>query len=227
MLVNISLYYWILSTAGGASKHLSLSHMNDVQQMWNERYGAKEYVFGIEPNDFLREQALKLQPGRVLSLGEGEGRNAVWLATQGFDVWSVDVSPIGVDKTLKLAESHGVTVHASVGDLADYVIVPTSWDVIISIFAHTPPLIRRRIHQQVVKGLRLGGVYILEAYTPAQIAFGTGGPKDPSLMPTAELLANELSGLQFDLLHELTRDVVEGSFHTGQAAVVQVSAKCR
>ncbi|MHB1128902.1 MAG: class I SAM-dependent methyltransferase [Ilumatobacteraceae bacterium] len=178
----------------------------------------------MEPNDFLRAQATKLPRGKVLSLGEGEGRNAVWLATQGFDVWSVDLSPVGVAKTLKLAKSHGVTVHASVGDLADYVIEPDTWDVIISIFAHTPPPIRRRIHQHVVRGLRHGGVYLLEAYTPKQIALGTGGPKDPSLMPTVELLADELSGLHFDLLHEVTRDVVEGSLHTGQAAVVQVVA---
>lgn len=198
--------------------------MNSAQQMWNERYGAKEYIFGLEPNDFLREQAMKLPRGKVLSLGEGEGRNAVWLATQDFDVWSVDLSPVGVAKTLKLAESHGVTVHASVANLAEYAIGPASWDVIVSIFAHTPPPVRRRIHQQVVKGLRPGGVFLLEAYTPEQIALGTGGPKDPSFMPTAELLADELSGLQFDLLHEVTRDVVEGSSHTGRAAVVQVIA---
>lgn len=199
--------------------------MSDAQQMWNERFGTEEYVFGLEPNDFLREQAMKLPRGNVLSLGEGEGRNAVWMATQGFDVWSVDASSVGVAKTLKLAESHGVTVHASVGDLADFVIEPASWDVIISIFVHTSPQVRRRIHQQVVKGLRHGGMFLLEAYTPAQITQGTGGPKDPSLMPTGELLADELSGLQFDLLQEITRDVVEGSLHTGQAAVVQVVAR--
>lgn len=199
--------------------------MSDAQQMWNERFGSAEYVYGREPNDFLREQAMNLPRGKALSLAEGEGRNAVWLATQGFDVWSVDASSAGVAKTLKLAESHGVMVHASVSDLADYVIESATWDVIVSIFAHTPPPIRRRIHQQVVKGLRHGGVYLLEAYTPAQIALGTGGPKDPSLMPTVELLADELSGLQFDRLEEVTRNVVEGSLHTGQASVVQVIAR--
>ena len=199
--------------------------MSDAQQMWNERFGAEEYVFGLEPNDFLREQAMDLPRGKVLSLGEGEGRNAVWMATQGFDVWSVDLSSVGVAKTLKLAEAHGVTVQAMVGDLADYVIEPDTWDVIVSIFAHTPHPIRRRIHRQVVEGLRDGGVFLLEAYTPDQIALGTGGPKDSSRLPTIELLADELSGLQFDRLHEVTRDVIEGSFHTGRAAVVQVVAR--
>lgn len=168
---------------------------------------------------------MNIPTGKVLSLGEGEGRNAVWLARQGFDVWSVDLSAVGVAKTLKLAQLHGVTVHASVGDLADFVIEPGAWDVIVSIFAHTPPPVRRRIHQQVVNGLRPGGVFLLEAYTPDQIACGTGGPKDPALMPTIELLADELSGLKFELLHEITRDVVEGSLHSGRAAVVQVVAR--
>lgn len=199
--------------------------MDDAQKMWNERYGADEYVFGLEPNDFLREQAVKLSLGKVLSLGEGEGRNAVWLADQGFDVWSVDLSPVGVAKTLRLAESHGVTVHAIVGDLADYVIEPDTWDVIVSIFAHTPHPIRRRLHRQVVEGLRHDGVFLLEAYAPDQIALGTGGPKDSARLPTVELLADELLGLQFDQLHEITRDVIEGSSHTGRAAVVQVVAR--
>jgi len=198
--------------------------MNDVQQMWNERFGSAEYVFGLEPNDFLREQIMNLPRGRVLSLGEGEGRNAVWLATQGFEVWSVDLSPVGVAKTLKLAESLGVTVHAAAGDLTDYVIEPATWDVIVSIFVHTTPAIRRRIHQQVVNGLRPGGVFLLEAYSPKQIALGTGGPKDFLRFPTVESLTDELSGLHFDLLAEVTRDVVEGSLHTGRAAVVQVIA---
>ena len=199
--------------------------MSDALQKWNERYGTVEYVFGHEPNDFLREHAMSLPRGKVLSLGEGEGRNAVWLASQGFEVWSIDLSPIGVAKTLKLAEQHGVTVHASVGDLAEYVIEAATWDAIISIFAHTPPSVRRRIHQQVVNGLRPGGVYLLEAYSPNQIDYGTGGPKDLSFLPTVELLADELSGLQFDLLHEVTRDVIEGALHTGRAAVVQVVAR--
>lgn len=199
--------------------------MSDAQQMWNVRFGTEEYVFGLEPNDFLREQAMKLPRGKVLSLGEGEGRNAVWMATQGFEVWSVDLSSAGVAKTLKLAKSLGVTVHASLGDLDDFVIEPASWDVIISIFVHTSSQVRRRIHQQVVKGLRHGGVFLLEAYAPKQLAFGTGGPKDSSRFPTIELLTDELSGLQFDLLHEITRDVVEGSLHTGHAAVIQVVAR--
>jgi len=200
--------------------------MTDAGSMWNERYGATDYFYGTAPNEFLRLAATSLRPGRALCLAEGEGRNAVWLAEHGFEVHSVDISSAGVDKTLRLAESRGVVVRATVGDLNDYVIEPASWDLIVSIFAHTPSALRRRIHRAVVAGLAQGGTFILEAYTPDQIPLGTGGPKDPDMMPTAALLTEELDGLTIVECRETTRDVVEGSGHTGTAAVVQcVSTK--
>jgi SAM-dependent methyltransferase len=192
--------------------------------MWNERYGADEYFYGTEPNGFLRDTASALPRGRTLCLAEGEGRNAVWLAEQGFDVHAVDISTAGVDKTRRLAASRGVNVHAEVGDLNDWVIESDSWDLIVSIFAHTPSALRRRLHRAVVAGLAPGGTFVLEAYTPDQIPLGTGGPKDPDMMPTAALLRDELAGLRFDICRETAREIVEGTGHTGVAAVVQVVA---
>jgi hypothetical protein len=110
------------------------------------------------------------------------------------------------------------------GELETLNIQPNSWDLVVSIYAHTPQELRRKLHRQVVAGLKPGGVFILEAYTPAQIPNNTGGPKDASLMPTAELLRSELHGLVFDHLEEIERDVVEGSLHTGTAHVVQLVA---
>jgi hypothetical protein len=198
--------------------------MSDARAMWNERYGADEYFYGTEPNGFLRETAATLPRGRALCLAEGEGRNAVWLAEEGFEVHTVDISTAGVDKTLRLAASRGVTVDAHVGDLNEWEIEPDSWDLIVSIFAHTPSSLRRRIHRAVVDGLAPGGTFILEAYTPDQIPLATGGPKDPDMMPTAALLTDELSGLEILLSRETTREVVEGAGHTGVAAVVQFVA---
>jgi hypothetical protein len=110
------------------------------------------------------------------------------------------------------------------GELETFHIQPNSWDLVVSIYAHTPQELRRKLHRQVVAGLKPGGVFVLEAYTPAQIANNTGGPKDASLMPTAELLRSELAGLVFDHIEEVEREVVEGSLHTGTAHVVQVVA---
>jgi hypothetical protein len=193
--------------------------------MWDERYAGNEYAYGTEPNSFLVERALKEPRGRVLSIAEGEGRNAVWLASQGFDVTSFDQSTIGVTKTLKLALHRSVVVHAFKDDMTTFEIEPNSYDMIVSIFAHTTSDIRRGLHQRVTNGLCRGGVVVLEAYTPNQIPFGTGGPKDPDLMPTTDELRTEFPGLVFEHLEEVEREVVEGTLHTGHAAVVQMVAR--
>jgi len=195
-----------------------------TRDFWNEKFANTEYAYGTEPNEFLAASVAKLKPGAALSLAEGEGRNAVWLAQQGFTVSSIEQSEKGVAKTLRLALQRGVIVMAERGELEIFHIQPNSWDLIVSVYAHTPQELRRKLHRQVVAGLKPGGVFILEAYTPAQIPNNTGGPKDASLMPTAELLRSELNGLVFDHIAEVERDVVEGSLHTGTAQVVQVVA---
>lgn len=195
-----------------------------TRDFWNEKFANAEYAYGTEPNEFLAASVAKLKPGAALSLAEGEGRNAVWLAQQGFTVSSIEQSEKGVAKTLRLALQRGVIVMAERGELEIFHIQPNSWDLIVSIYAHTPQELRRKLHRQVVAGLKPGGVFVLEAYTPAQIPNNTGGPKDASLMPTAELLRSELNGLVFDHIAEVERDVVEGSLHTGTAHVVQVVA---
>ena len=195
-----------------------------TRDFWNEKFANTDYAYGTEPNDFLASAVTNLQRGATLSLAEGEGRNAVWLAQQGFTVSSVEQSEKGVAKTLRLALQRGVIVMAERGELETFHIQPNSWDLVVSIYAHTPQELRRKLHRQVVAGLKPGGVFVLEAYTPAQIPNNTGGPKDASLMPTAELLRSELAGLVFDHIEEVERDVVEGSLHTGTAHVVQVVA---
>jgi SAM-dependent methyltransferase len=196
-----------------------------TRDFWNDKFGTDEYSYGTEPNDFLRATVEGMPRGQVLSLAEGEGRNAVWLAQQGYDVSCIDQSEKGVAKTLRLALQRGVTINAERGDLDNFRIMPHSWDLIVSIYAHTPSALRRRLHKEVVAGLKPGGHFLLEAYTPAQIPNSTGGPKDPDVMPTAAVLREELVGLVFEIVHEVERDVVEGSLHTGTAHVVQVLAR--
>ena len=195
-----------------------------TRDFWNEKFATTDYAYGTEPNDFLVSAVTNLKRGATLSLAEGEGRNAVWLAQQGFTVSAIEQSEKGVGKTLRLALKRGVIVMAERGELETFHIQPNSWDLVVSIYAHTPQELRRKLHRQVVAGLKPGGVFVLEAYTPAQIPNNTGGPKDASLMPTAELLRSELAGLVFDHIEEVERDVVEGSLHTGTAHVVQVVA---
>jgi SAM-dependent methyltransferase len=192
---------------------------------WDERYAKSGFAFGTEPNDFLASVANQISVGPVLTLGEGEGRNAVFLASLGHDVTAVDQSNVGLAKARQLAQENGVRVHTQQADLRDLAIEPGAWAGIISIFCHLPPEIRVPLYASVVRGLRSGGVFILEAYTPRQCGRGTGGPSTPDLMLTLDKLNVELNGLTFLHAQELERKVCEGAYHTGLASVVQLVAR--
>ena len=190
--------------------------------MWDQRYSGEAYAYGTEPNEFLVAMAPRLPLGRVLCLGEGEGRNGVWLASQGHDVTAADASRVGLEKAERLAVERGVTITTVHRDLADYDIAPRSWDGIVSVFCHLPPALRADVHRRCVAGLRCGGVMLLEAYTPRQLVHGTGGPPVAELMMDEETLRAELAGLEFLHLQECEREIHEGAFHNGLGAVVQV-----
>ncbi len=193
---------------------------------WDERYGTADYFYGTEPNDFLRGHCSEIRPGGdVLCLAEGEGRNAVFLAQQGFVPVAVDQSAVGLGKAAQLAAASGVRIETVVADLAEYRVEPERWDGIVSIWCHLPSALRAAVHRQVVAGLKIGGVFLLEAYTPAQLAYGTGGPKDTDLLPTLAGLREELVGLEFVHAAELERVIHEGPGHAGPSAVVQVVAR--
>lgn len=195
---------------------------------WDQRYATAAYYYGTEPNDFLRMHAAELPPrGRVLCLGEGEGRNAVYLATFGHAVTAVDGSAVGLDKARRLAAERGTTLVTVTADLADYVVEPGAWDAIVSIWCHLPRDLRARLHRACVAGLRPGGIFLLEAYTPQQLAYGTGGPSTADLMPTLAQLREELAGLELLRAAELERTVQEGQGHHGPSAVVQILARAR
>jgi SAM-dependent methyltransferase len=198
----------------------------DPGSRWDQRYGAPEYFYGTAPNDFLREQVTALPVGgRVLCLGDGEGRNGVFLAEQGFEVVSLDASAVGLAKARHLALAHGVALGVVHADLEHYAIEALAWDGIVSIWCHLPRMLRRRVHREVVAGLRPSGALVIVAYTPAQLAFDTGGPRDPELLPTLAELRAELEGLRFETAIERERQVEEGRAHRGLSAVVEIVAR--
>lgn len=192
--------------------------------MWDERYSQADYVYGKNPNDFLVQVIQHIPKGRVLCLAEGEGRNAVYLAQQGCQVTAVDASSVGLAKAKKLAAERFVEIETIVAELAVFEIQPHSWDAIVSIFCHLPPAMRARMHRQVVAGLRSHGVFVLEAYTPRQLEFRTGGPPNAELLMELATVKQELAGLVFEHAVERERDIQEGLFHRGRSAVVQVLA---
>ncbi len=196
----------------------------DANRWWDERYSNKEYIYGKEPNDFLREFVHRIPRGRVLCLAEGEGRNAVFLAERGYGVTAVDQSSVGLAKARALAEVRGVRLNTVVSDLGQLAIEPGAWQGIVSIWAHMPSKARAALHGRCAAGLAPGGVFLLEAYNPKQLGRGTGGPPDVDFLMDLSAVKNELSGLGFEIARELERDVNEGPFHNGVGAVVQVLA---
>ena len=193
---------------------------------WDQRYSSEGFYYGTEPNDFLKKTASSIEKnGHVLCLAEGEGRNAVWLASKGFQVTGVDASEVALRKLQKLAHERSVQVASVHADLALFRIEPLGWDGVVSIWCHLPKPLRTNIHRQVISGLRPGGLFILEAYTPKQLEYKTGGPPTADLMPTLDDLRDELNGLEFLSGHELEREVHEGIGHNGMSAVVQVVAR--
>ncbi len=195
------------------------------QNFWDERYSKKEPTYGWEPNDFLREGISRIPPGKVLCLAEGEGRNAVFLATQGYDVTAVDQSAVGLAKAQGFAAERGVAIKTGQSDLARFEIQPGAWQGIISIWAHVPSLVRGDLHKRCAAGLASGGLFLLEAYSPKQMGRGTGGPSDLDLLMDLAVVRRELAGLQFEIACERERDVQEGPFHNGVGSVIQILAK--
>lgn len=194
--------------------------------MWDKRYSEECYAYGTKPNDFLASQSKKLNPSSdILCLAEGEGRNAVSLAKLGHNVLGVDSSSVGLEKAKNLAEKEGVKIDVQVADLKDYDIGIEKWDAVVSIFAHLPPALRKDVHQRVVKGLKKGGVLILEAYTPKQLEYKTGGPPVAEMMMCLDDLMDEFEGLDLEFGIEQEREVIEGKYHTGKAYTVQVFAR--
>ena len=194
--------------------------------LWDERYSDNELAYGEAPNGFLASMADRLpRHGHALDIGAGQGRNALFLASRGLDVLAVDQSVVGMQKAEQLAEQRGLSLRTQTVDLQDFDADSNSFDVISSIFVHLPAALRAQVHKRVGAWLKPGGLFLLEAYAPDQIARGTGGPKDPSLLASLDVILDELKGLAVEHQAALVRNVTEGPFHTGDASVVQVLAR--
>lgn len=196
-------------------------------ERWDRRYAADDYVYGTAPNDFLSEQVDHLPRGAILSMCEGEGRNAVFLAERGYQVTAVDASGVGLAKARRLAEMRNVTVKTVVADLSSLDLGREAYAGAVSVFCHLPTEDRSALYTRVVEALRPGGVLILEAYTPRQLDYGTGGPPTEERLVSLDHLREVLGGMELLLARELEREVYEGRLHAGPAHVVQVVARKR
>lgn len=194
--------------------------------MWNEKFNREDYLYGTEPNDFLRVASFVLNDdSKILCIAEGEGRNACFLAMQGHQVTAMDASEVGLAKAAQLAQANEVQVETLQADLNDFDMGEQQWDAIVAIFCHLPPTLRQKVHSNICKALKPGGYYIKEGYTKHQLKYNTGGPKDPELLLSLAELQQELDGLKWIQACETEREIIEGTGHTGIGCVVQIIAQ--
>lgn len=208
-------------------------------QAWDARFEGADYLFGTEPNAFLLQAVGHLAPsGRVLAVADGEGRNGVWLAEQGFAVHSVEGSPTAVAKAIRLAQTRGVRVVDSLDTLAPGSIYPAvgdvlahdwpmdAYDAVVAIFIQfaKPGQERDALFAAMGSALVDGGVLLLEGYSPKQLEYGTGGPQAVEHLYTAEFLRQAFAQLQIGSVAEYDVELREGTQHSGMSAVIDLVA---
>jgi SAM-dependent methyltransferase len=192
-----------------------------MSNFWNERYSEKEYVYGENPNIFFEEQLSQLNPGTIILPCEGEGRNAVYAASQGWKVKAFDSSEAGKMKALQLANKKNVIIDYSIEDAVAASYPENSADVVAFIYAHFPPATRKQIHQKAIHWLKPGGKIIIEAFNPNQLQNNSGGPKDLSMLYTEETIKEDFEELKIELLQTNQTILEEGKYHEGKADVIR------
>jgi SAM-dependent methyltransferase len=190
---------------------------------WNSRYAESGYAYGTEPNAFLVAQKKYFKPGgKALAVADGEGRNGVWLAQQGLDVLSVDASEAGLEKARELAADRGVRLRIERADLTTWTWPEAQYDLVAAIFIHFSPEVRARMHRAMFQALKPGGVLILEAFTPEQLQYRSGGPPVVEMLYTADMLRIDFAGGEILGIEGLVTELAEGKYHRGPAAVVRL-----
>ena len=195
-----------------------------MKDFWNERYAEAEFVYGTEPNRFFKEQIDKLKPGKILLPADGEGRNSVYAAHQGWDVTAVDYSRSGRKKALKLAADHEVEITYDIADLSEYDFGMNRFDATAFIYVHLPRSIIKEVYSNIIKSLNAGAPIIVEVYSVNQLGRDSGGPKDERVLYTEKKLRELLAGTDIEWMEEMEIDLKEGKYHVGKAMVIRAMA---
>lgn len=199
---------------------------NTWLKRWDERYSSEEFAYGTKPNNYLREQLTLLKPGKILFPAEGEGRNAVFSSTQGWQVSAFDISANGRNKALQLAEQQGTTIDYQVGELSTLNYQEQQFDAIALIYAHFPGDIKSSIHQMLNQYLRKGGFIIFEAFSKSHLEYiakneKVGGPKDIESLFSIEEIKADFPDYNIIELEETEIELNEGLFHNGTGSVIR------
>lgn len=187
---------------------------------WNENYSKEEFIYGTQPNQFFKEQLDKLKAESLLLPAEGEGRNAVYAASLGWQVTAFDISERGQEKAFQLAKEKNVSINYHISSVLDF--KPNQqFDVIGLSYAHFPIEIRKQAHTHLLDYLNPGGIVIFEAFSKTQLGNTSGGPKSEKMLFSIEEIKEEFQPLKFEILNEETIQLSEGNYHKGEAEVIR------
>lgn len=199
---------------------------NTWQDRWNDRFSKHEYAYGEQPNNYLKEQLEKLDPGAILFPAEGEGRNAVFAARLGWTVSAFDISFEGKSKAIQLAETNNVAIDYQVGELQTLNYKPEQFDAIALVFAHFPADIKSLYHKTLDKYLRRNGIIIFEAFSKKHLDYiakneKVGGPKNIEMLFSIEEIKSDFENYEIIELAEKEIELSEGLFHNGTGSVIR------
>jgi ubiquinone/menaquinone biosynthesis C-methylase UbiE len=200
--------------------------MDEWIKRWNDRFSNKEYAYGKEPNEYLKEQLGKLPVGKILFGAEGEGRNAVFAAQLGWKVSAFDISVEGKRKALQLAAEKRVTIDYQVGELQALGYEAGQFDAVALIYAHFPAAIKSKMHQELDPYLRKSGIVIFEAFSKKHLEYNSknekvGGPKDLASLFSMEEIRSDFAGYEILALEEREIELNEGTYHRGKGSVIR------
>jgi 2-polyprenyl-3-methyl-5-hydroxy-6-metoxy-1,4-benzoquinol methylase len=196
-------------------------------ETWTERYSEPSFVFGTQPNAYLADKRVLIEPGKTaLAVADGEGRNSVWLAQQGLEVDAFDISPVGVAKARQLAQQASVNVNYHVCSCDDWDWRPAAYDYVVAIFVQfADPDMRRRLFTNMITTLKPGGFLILQGYTPKQLEYKTGGPGLLDHLYTEEMLTSAFAELRLIDMQVYEAELNEGTRHSGMSALIGIVAR--
>jgi hypothetical protein len=197
-----------------------------MKNMWDDRYGKTEFAYGEQPNNFLKEQLIKIPVGTILFPAEGEGRNAVYAATLDWTVDAFDQSIEGEKKALKLAEKHHVSINYMAGEFQSLTYTENQFDALALIYAHFPADKKSSYHKILTTYLRPGGIVIFEAFSKKHLDYNrinekVGGPKDLETLFSIEEIKSDFENFEIIELEEKEIQLNEGLFHNGLGMVIR------
>jgi len=197
--------------------------MSELER-WEARFSAPGYLFGKEPNGFLKSKAHLLKPGqKALSIADGEGRNGVFLAEQGLDVLAIDISPTALAKSQALAKERGVTLRTELADLATWNWPAAAFDVVVAIFFQfCTPTERAQVFANIKRALKPGGLLLMQGYRPEQLVYKTGGPSEVENLYTRALLEQAFGDFASLEIDEYDSVINEGAGHGGMSALIDL-----